>query len=202
MSQFELMPLPYAHDALEPYMDKATLDFHHDKHHATYVANLNKAVEGTAAEGKSMEEIFTSVSKYPAGVKNNAGGVWNHNMFWESMAPNAGGKPKGEIGKAIDENFGSFEDFKKKFTDAALTRFGSGWAWLITNGGKLEIISTPNQDNPLMDIAEKKGTPLLLIDVWEHSYYLKYQNRRAEYIENWWNIVNWAEVEKKYLASK
>jgi len=202
MSKFELMPLPYAHDALEPFIDKATMEFHHDKHHATYVANFNKAIEGTDAEGKTIEDIFATVSKYPAGVKNNGGGVWNHNMFWSIMAPNAGGTPTGEIGKAIIENFGSVEEFKKKFSEAGLTRFGSGWAWLISNGGKLEIISTANQDNPLMDISEKKGTPILVLDVWEHSYYLKYQNRRAEYIENWWNVVNWTEVERRYLSSK
>jgi len=202
MSKFELPPLPYAYDALEPYIDKQTMEIHHDKHHAAYVANFNKALEGTGAEGKSFEEIFKNVSKYPAAVKNNGGGVFNHSFFWTIMKKNGGGEPTGPVADAIKASFGSFADFKSKFSTAATTRFGSGWAWLIVNKGKLEVISTPNQDNPLMDTAETKGTPILLIDVWEHAYYLKYQNRRPEYVENFFNVINWDEVNKLYLAAK
>ena len=178
MSKFELHPLPYSYDALEPYIDKLTMEIHHDKHHATYVANFNKALEGTAAEGKSFDEIFKSVSKYPIGVRNNGGGVYNHSMFWTVMKKNGGGTPTGAVAEAIKSSFSSFDDFKTVFNTAATTRFGSGWAWLIANGSKLSVISTPNQDNPLMDIAEIKGIPILLLDIWEHAYYLKYQNRR------------------------
>ena len=202
MSKFELPPLPYAYDALEPYIDKLTMEIHHDKHHAAYVANFNKALEGTAAEDKTIEEIFKSVSKYPVAVKNNGGGVYNHSMFWTVMKKNGGGAPSGAVADAIKSSFGSFDDFKTAFNTAATTRFGSGWAWLIVNGGKLSVISTANQDNPLMDIAETKGTPILLLDVWEHSYYLKYQNRRPEYVANFWNVINWDEVNKLYSAAK
>ena len=202
MSKFELPPLPYAYDALEPYIDKLTMEIHHDKHHAAYVANFNKALEGTAAEGKTIEEIFKNVSKYPAAVKNNGGGVYNHSMFWTVMKKNGGGAPTGAIADAIKSSFGSFDDFKTAFNTSATTRFGSGWAWLIVTGGKLSVISTPNQDNPLMDNAETKGTPIVLLDVWEHAYYLKYQNRRPEYVTNFWNVVNWDEVNKRFAAAK
>lgn len=202
MAKFELPPLPYAYDALEPYIDKQTMEIHHDKHHAAYVANFNKALEGTEAEGKTFEEIFKNVSKYPMAVRNNGGGVYNHSMFWKVMKNKGGGEPTGAVADAIKTSFGSFEDFKTAFNNAATTRFGSGWAWLIVNGGKLSVISTPNQDNPLMDIAETKGTPILLLDVWEHAYYLKYQNRRPEYVANFWNVVNWDEVNKLYSAAK
>jgi superoxide dismutase, Fe-Mn family len=202
MSKFELPALPYSYDALEPYIDKLTMEIHHDKHHAAYVANFNKAVEGTAAEGKTFDEIFKDISKYTMGVRNNGGGVYNHSMFWKVMKKNGGGVPTGPVAEAIKSSFGSFDDFKIAFNTAATTRFGSGWAWLIVNGGKLSVISTPNQDNPLMDIAEAKGTPVLLLDVWEHAYYLKYQNRRPEYVANFWNVVNWDEVNKLYSMAK
>lgn len=198
MSKFELVTLPYAYDALEPYVDKQTMEIHHSKHHQAYVNNFNNALAGTDLEGKSFEEIFSVVSKYAPAVRNNGGGVWNHNLFWSIMGPNAGGAPKGKLAEAINAAFGSFDEFKKLFSNAAATRFGSGWAWLVVSGGKLVVASTPNQDNPLMDVAEVKGSPILTLDVWEHSYYLKYQNRRPEYIENWWNVVNWSKVEELY----
>ncbi len=198
MSKFELVTLPYAYDALEPYVDKQTMEIHHSKHHQAYVNNFNNALAGTDLEGKSFEEIFAVVSKYAPAVRNNGGGVWNHNLFWSIMGPNAGGAPKGKLAEAINAAFGSFDEFKKLFSNAAATRFGSGWAWLVVSGGKLVVASTPNQDNPLMDVAEVKGSPILTLDVWEHSYYLKYQNRRPEYIENWWNVVNWSKVEELY----
>lgn len=202
MSKFELPPLPYSYDALEPYIDKMTMEIHHDKHHAAYVANFNKAIEGTAAEGKTIEEIFKNVSKYPIAVKNNGGGVYNHSMFWKVMKKNGGGAPTGALADAINSSFGSFDDFKTTFNNAATTRFGSGWAWLIVKDGKLAVISTANQDNPLMDNAETKGTPIFLMDVWEHAYYLKYQNRRPEYIANFWNVINWDEVNKNFASAK
>jgi len=202
MSKFELVSLPYSYDALEPYIDKQTMEIHHTKHHQAYVNNLNNAVAGTDAEGKSLEEIFANVSKYAPAVKNNGGGVWNHNLFWTVLGPNAGGEPKGEIAEAINATFGSFADFKKTFNNAAATRFGSGWAWLLVSNGKLVVTSTQNQDNPLMDTAEVKGSPVLTLDVWEHAYYLKYQNRRPEYIENFWNVVNWNYVNELYKKAK
>lgn len=203
MSKFELAPLPYASNALEPYIDAATMEIHHGKHHAAYVANLNKAVEGnTELEGKSLEELFKNISKLPVAVKNNGGGVWNHNMFWNIMGPNKGGKPTGALADAINSAFGSFEKFQETFNTAATTRFGSGWAWLVVSGGKLIVTSTPNQENPLMDIAEVKGTPILTLDVWEHAYYLKYQNRRPEYITNFWNVINWDAVAKLFAEAK
>lgn len=202
MAKYELPPLPYAYDALEPYIDKLTMEIHHDKHHAAYVANFNKALEGTDAESKTIEDIFNTVSKYSMAVRNNGGGVYNHSMFWTVMKKNGGGIPTGPIADAIKFAFGSFDDFKTAFNSAATTRFGSGWAWLITNAGKVSVISTPNQDNPLMDVAEIKGTPILLLDVWEHAYYLKYQNRRPEYVANFWNVINWDEVNKRYSAAK
>ncbi len=202
MAKFELPALPYAHDALEPYIDKATMEIHHGKHHNAYVTNLNKAVEGTALEGKSLEELFKNVSRHPAAVRNNGGGHYNHSLFWTLMKKNGGGKPSGKLASDIDSTFGSFDEFKKQFSNAAATRFGSGWAWLIVSNGKLSICSTPNQDNPLMDVAEVKGTPILGLDVWEHAYYLKYQNRRPEYIENWFNVINWDEVASQYAKAK
>lgn len=201
MGKFELPALPYSYDALEPYIDKMTMEIHHTKHHQAYVNNLNKAVEGTELEGKSLEEMFSTISKLPVAVRNNGGGHWNHTLFWNIMKKD-GGKPSGDLSEAINSSFGSYDDFKKKFSDAAAGRFGSGWAWLIVQNGKLLVTSTPNQDNPLMDVAEQKGTPILGLDVWEHAYYLKYQNRRPEYIENWWSVINWDEVSTRFAKSK
>lgn len=199
---FTLPALPYNHDALEPYIDKQTMEIHHGKHHQAYVDNLNKALAGTEHENKSLEDLLKNISALPAAVRNNGGGHWNHTFFWESMAPHAGGTPSGELADAINSAFGSFDAFKEKFATAGATRFGSGWAWLIIKDGKLEVCSTPNQDNPLMDVAEVKGTPILGVDVWEHAYYLKYQNRRPEYLNNFWNVVNWAKVAERYAESK
>jgi Fe-Mn family superoxide dismutase len=198
---FTLPALPYAPAALEPNIDALTMQIHHDKHHQAYVDNLNKAVAGTPNESKSLEELVSIAGKLPPAIRNNGGGHWNHSFFWEIMAPNAGGKPTGKLAESIDADFGSFDSFKEKFTAAAIGRFGSGWAWLIEQDGKLLISSTPNQDNPLMDVAEVKGTPILGIDVWEHAYYLKYQNRRPEYLGAFWNVINWKEVNKRYEAS-
>ena len=198
MAKFELPQLPYSYDALEPYIDKMTMEIHHTKHHNAYVTNLNKAIEGTENEGKTLEQMFASISKLPAAVRNNGGGHYNHSMFWTLMKQNGGGKPTGKIADAIDSAFGSFDEFKTKFSTAAATRFGSGWAWLLVQDGKLVVSSTPNQDNPLMDVAEVKGTPVLGLDVWEHAYYLKYQNKRPDYIENWWNVVNWDKVNELF----
>jgi superoxide dismutase, Fe-Mn family len=202
MGKFELPKLPYDYDALEPYIDKMTMEIHHTKHHNAYVTNLNKAVEGTDMEGKSLEDLFKKMTGLPAAVRNNGGGHYNHSLFWTLMKKGGGGAPSGELADAINAAFGTFEDFKKKFSDAAATRFGSGWAWLVAVNGKLSVTSTPNQDNPLMDVAEVKGTAILGLDVWEHAYYLKYQNRRPEYIENWWNVINWDEVAKLYSSAK
>jgi superoxide dismutase, Fe-Mn family len=202
MANFELPKLPYEYDALEPYIDKQTMEIHHTKHHQAYVTNLNKALEGGEGEGKSIEDLMKNISKYPMAVRNNGGGHYNHSLFWTLMKKGGGEFPKGELENALNSSFGSFEQFKKQFSEAAMTRFGSGWAWLITNNGKLEITSTQNQDNPLMDVAEKKGNPILGLDVWEHAYYLKYQNKRAEYVENWWNVVNWEEVNNLYSRFK
>lgn len=198
MSKFELPPLPYAFNALEPYIDARTMEIHHDKHHGAYVTNLNKAIEGTDMEGKSLEELFKNVSKLPVAVRNNGGGHYNHTMFWEIMGPNKGGQPTGALADAINGTFGSFEKFKEIFSNAAATRFGSGWAWLVHSDGKLVVTSTPNQDNPLMDVAEVKGYPIMGLDVWEHAYYLLYQNRRPDYIANWWNVVDWDAVAKRF----
>ena len=198
---FTLSPLPYAHEALEPHIDALTMHIHHGKHHQAYVDNLNKAIAGTAHETKSIEELVANAGSISAPVRNNGGGHWNHTFFWASMAPNAGGNPTGQLAEAINTAFGSFDAFKEKFNQAGLTRFGSGWAWLIIKDGKLEITSTPNQDNPLMDVAEVKGTPILGADVWEHAYYLKYQNKRADYLAAFWNVVNWAVVEERMKAS-
>lgn len=191
---FELPKLDYAYNALEPHIDARTMEIHHTKHHQAYVTNLNNAIAGTDAENMSIEDICRQISKYPVAVRNNGGGHYNHSMFWKIMAPGKGGTPTGKVADAINGAFGSFDEFKSKFSTAAGTRFGSGWAWLIVKDGKLEVCSTPNQDNPLMDIAEVKGTPILGIDVWEHAYYLNYQNRRPDYVSAFWNVINWDEV--------
>jgi superoxide dismutase, Fe-Mn family len=195
---FTLAPLPYAHDALEPHIDTQTMQIHHGKHHQAYVDNLNKAVAGTEHENKSLEELVAYAGSISPAVRNNGGGHWNHTFFWESLAPNAGGTPTGKLADAISEAFGSFDAFKEKFAAAGMTRFGSGWAWLIEQDGKLVISSTPNQDNPLMDVADVKGKPILGVDVWEHAYYLKYQNRRADYLAAFWNVVNWNKVAERF----
>lgn len=199
---FTLPQLPYAHDALEPHIDTLTMQIHHGKHHQAYVDNLNKAIAGTPNEGKSLEELVAHAGKISVAVRNNGGGHWNHSFFWESLAKNAGSNPSGKLADAINSAFGSFDSFKEKFNAAGLGRFGSGWAWLIVKDGKLEITSTPNQDNPLMDVAEVKGTPILGVDVWEHAYYLKYQNRRAEYLGAFWNVINWKKIEERFAAAK
>ena len=198
---FTLPNLPYAFNALEPHIDARTMEIHHGKHHNAYVTNLNAAVAGTEWENKSLEEILANISKLAPAVRNNGGGHWNHSFFWQILAPNAGGAPTGAIADAINASFGSFDKFKEEFTKAATTRFGSGWAWLVKSGDKLVITSSPNQDNPLMDIAEVKGTPVLGLDVWEHAYYLNYQNRRPDYIGAFFNLINWAEVNKRYSAA-
>jgi len=195
---FTLAPLPYAHDALEPHIDTQTMQIHHGKHHQAYVDNLNKAIAGTEHENKSLEELVKNAGKISPAVRNNGGGHWNHSFFWESLDEKAGGPPAGDLAKAIHDAFGTFETFKEKFANAGMTRFGSGWAWLIVKDGKLEITSTPNQDNPLMDVAEVKGIPILGVDVWEHAYYLKYQNRRAEYLAAFWNVVDWKKVAERH----
>lgn len=199
---FTLPSLPYAHDALEPHFDKMTMEIHHGKHHNAYVTNLNNAVAGKPEENLSIEEICKNISKYPVAVRNNGGGHFNHSLFWTVLGPNAGGEPTGALADAIKSAFGSFADFKTQFANAGATRFGSGWAWLIVKEGKLAICSTPNQDNPLMDIAEVKGTPILGLDVWEHAYYLKYQNRRPDYITAFWNVVNWNKVAENFANAK
>ncbi len=202
MGKFELPKLSYDYDALEPYIDKMTMEIHYTKHHNAYVTNLNNAVSGTELENKSLNELLSSASKVPPAVRNNGGGHYNHSLFWSIMKKNGGGLPTGKLAEAINSTFTSFEEFKTKFTTAAATRFGSGWAWLLVQNGKLAVSSTPNQDNPLMDVADVKGTPILGLDVWEHAYYLKYQNRRPEYIDNWWNVINWTEVEKRFSEAK
>lgn len=200
---FNLAPLPYAHDALEPHIDTQTMQIHHGKHHQAYVDNLNKAIAGTEHESKTIEELVAQAGKISVAVRNNGGGHWNHTFFWESLAPNTGGAPSGELAEAIDKTFGSFDAFKEKFANAGMTRFGSGWAWLCVNPQKeLCICSTPNQDNPLMDVAECPGTPLLGVDVWEHAYYLKYQNRRADYLSAFWNVISWDKIAARYAAAK
>ena len=200
---FELPALPYATDALEPHIDKETMEIHHGKHHQAYVDNLNKAIAGTDAENLSIEEISKNISKYSAAVRNNGGGHFNHSLFWTILSPNGGGVPSGELATAIDEAFGSFDELKKQLQAAGATRFGSGWAWLIVNAaGKLEVTSTANQDNPLFDIAEVKGTPILGIDVWEHAYYLKYQNKRPAYLDAVFNVIDWNAVAKRYAEAK
>ena len=197
---FELPQLSYAYDALEPHIDARTMEIHHSKHHQGYTTNLNAAIEGTELEGKSIEEILKAGKDKPA-VRNNGGGFWNHNLFWEVMAPNKGGLPTGDLAAAIDAAFGSFEAFKAEFAKAGATRFGSGWAWLCVTNGKLEVCSTANQDNPLMGEG-CNGTPILAMDVWEHAYYLNYQNRRPDYINAFFNVINWDIVADKFAAAK
>jgi Fe-Mn family superoxide dismutase len=204
---FSIPTLPYATSALEPYVDTRTMEIHHGKHHAAYATNLNNAIAGTEWENKSIEEICANLASLPENirmaVRNNGGGFYNHNLFWEVMSPNGGGEPTGELAELIDAAFGSFSAFKEAFGKAAITRFGSGWAWLLVNSnGELQIASTPNQDNPLMGtaIAGCSGTPILGLDVWEHAYYLNYQNRRPDYINAWWNVVNWSEVARRLAA--
>jgi len=200
---FELPKLPYAFDALEPHIDARTMEIHHGKHHNGYTTNLNKAIEGTDLEDKDIHEILTNLDMNNGAVRNNGGGFFNHSLFWEIMSPEGGGKPSGELGDAINAAFGSFEAFKEKFAAAAGTRFGSGWAWLCVNkGGKLEICSTPNQDNPLMPGSGCEGYPILGLDVWEHAYYLNYQNRRPDYITAFFNVINWDRVAENYSANK
>jgi superoxide dismutase, Fe-Mn family len=195
---FTLPALPYGYEALEPHIDTLTMQIHHDKHHQAYVDNLNKAIAGTENENKSLEEIIAHAGNMPPAVRNNGGGHWNHSFFWEILSPDGGGKPEGKLAKAIDDEFGSFEAMQEKFNAAGAGRFGSGWAWLGVNDGKLLICSTPNQDNPLMDVAECKCTPVLGCDVWEHAYYLKYQNKRPDYLKAFWNVVNWKKASENF----
>jgi Fe-Mn family superoxide dismutase len=199
---FELPKLTYDYAALEPHIDARTMEIHHSKHHQAYVTNLNNAIAGTDAEKMSIEDICKNISKYPMAVRNNGGGHYNHSLFWAIMAPNAGGAPTGDLAKAIETDLGGFDKFKADFTAAGATRFGSGWAWLCVKEGKLCVCSTPNQDNPLMDIADCKGTPILGMDVWEHAYYLHYQNRRPDYMAAFFNVINWTKVAELYAAAK
>lgn len=200
---FQLPSLPYNFNALEPHIDARTMEIHHGKHHAAYTNNLNAAIEGTPLEGKSIEEILGQVSNQSPAVRNNGGGFYNHNLFWEIMSPNGGGEPSGALADDIINRFGSFNEFKEAFTRAATTQFGSGWAWLMVDAaGALAVINTPNQDNPLMDVSALRGTPILGLDVWEHAYYLNYQNRRPDYVGAFWNVVNWDEVAKRYASVK
>lgn len=195
--QFSQIALPYAFNALEPNIDALTMEIHYGKHHAVYIKNVNEAIASEKISFENEHQFFANASKLSAKARNNGGGAWNHNFFWQIMKANGGGAPTGKTADAIQGSFGSFEKFKEQFTDTAMKRLGSGWAWLVNDGGKLKIGSTPNQDNPLMDVSELKGTPLLAIDVWEHAYYLKYQNKRADYIANWWNTINWDAVAKQ-----
>jgi len=196
---FELPSLPYAFDALEPHIDARTMEIHHTKHHNAYVTKLNDAIAGTPQEGESLENLIKNISQHSPAVRNNGGGHYNHSLFWEIMSSNGGGSPTGALAEAIDSNFGSFDQFKEKFGTAAATRFGSGWAWLgVRDDGSLCVCSTPNQDNPLMDIAEDPCRPILGLDVWEHAYYLNYQNRRPDYVAAFWSLINWDEVAKRY----
>ena len=202
---FKLPDLPYAFDALEPHIDARTMEIHHDKHHAGYTNNLNAAIEGTDLANKSIEEILANISKHSVAVRNNGGGYYNHDLFWKVMSPKGGGKPSGDLAAAIDKAFGSFDEFKSTFSTAAGTRFGSGWAWLCVKDGGLKVCSTANQDNPLMDVESENGcggTPILGLDVWEHAYYLNYQNRRPDYVQAFFNVVNWEEVARRYAAAK
>jgi Fe-Mn family superoxide dismutase len=200
---FKLPDLPYAHDALEPHIDTRTMEIHHGKHHNGYTTKLNAAIDGTPLADRSIEDILMNLDANATGVRNNGGGFYNHSLFWKVMSPNGGGTPSGELADAINESFGSFDDFKDAFSKAAATRFGSGWAWLcVHKGGRLDVCSTPNQDNPLMPFAGCEGTPVLGLDVWEHAYYLNYQNRRPDYIAAFFNVVNWDEVSRRYSANK
>ncbi len=195
---FILPDLKYDYNALEPYIDARTMEIHHSKHHGGYTSKLNAAVEGSPLADKSIEQILAGAGSHGAAVRNNGGGYYNHNLFWEVMSPDGGGRPEGAVLKAINKAFGSFDEFRSQFSNAAANRFGSGWAWLVKTGSGLVVTSTPNQDNPLMDVAEVKGLPILGLDVWEHAYYLKYQNRRPEYIEAFWNVINWNEVNRRF----
>jgi superoxide dismutase, Fe-Mn family len=199
---FELAPLPYSFDALEPHFDKMTMEIHYGKHHNAYVTNLNNAVAGTALENMQVEDILKEISKHAPAVRNNAGGHFNHTLFWTILSPTGGGEAKGALGEAIKAKFGSYDSFKEEFTKVAMSRFGSGWAWLLVDNGELKLSSTPNQDNPLMDVSEVKGTPIMGLDVWEHAYYLKYQNRRADFITAFWNVVSWDVIAKNYEVVK
>ncbi len=199
---FTLPDLSYGYDALEKSIDARTMELHHTKHHQTYISKCNDAIAGTEWDDKPVEELMKNVSSLSTAVRNNGGGHYNHSLFWTVMSPDGGGRPDGELGSEVESAFGSFEDFREKFTQAALTRFGSGWAWLVATDAGLQVTSTPNQDNPLMDIAEVKGTPILGLDVWEHAYYLRYQNRRPDYVEAFWDVVNWEEVARRYSAAK
>jgi len=196
---FQLPDLKYDYNALEPYIDAQTMEIHYNKHHGGYTSKLNAAIEGSELEDKSIEEILKNVSKHSTGVRNNGGGFYNHKLFWDIMSGSGGGQPSGALMDAINKGFGSFDKFKEEFNNAAATRFGSGWAWLINQGGKLVVASTPNQDNPLMDVAEVKGTPVMGLDVWEHAYYLKYQNKRPDYIDAFWNVIDWDQVAKRFV---
>jgi Fe-Mn family superoxide dismutase len=199
MNKFEFKPLPYSYDALEPSIDKQTVEIHYSKHHKAYFDNFMIAIKGTAMESMDIMDIIRNISKYPMAVRNNGGGYFNHTFYWEGMKAHGGGVPTGKLSEAVTKTFSSFDEFKKQFSDGGKTRFGSGWAWLCLDPkGTLFICSTPNQDNPLMDIAEKKGIPLLTMDVWEHAYYLKYKNKRPDYIDAFWNVVNWEEVARRY----
>jgi len=199
---FELPKLTYDYKALEPHIDARTMEIHHSKHHNAYVTNLNNAIAGTDTEKMSIEDICKNISKFSPAIRNNGGGHYNHSLFWTIMAPNAGGEPTGDLATAINAAFGNFTEFKTQFANAAATRFGSGWAWLIVKDGKLVVTSTPNQDNPLMDVADVKGFPILGIDVWEHAYYLHYQNRRPDYVAAFWNVINWNEVANRLKNAK
>jgi Fe-Mn family superoxide dismutase len=200
---FELAPLPYANDALEPHFDALTMEIHHDRHHNAYVTNLNAAVNGTALEGKSLTDLLANISTLSPAVRNNGGGHYNHDLFWNILSSNGGGQPVGTLAKAIDAKFGSFDALKEEFKKAALTRFGSGWAWIVVQkDGSIAVSSTPNQDNPLMDVAEVKGYPVIGLDVWEHAYYLKFQNKRPDYIDSFWNVIDWNAAEKRYLDAQ
>ncbi len=200
---FELAPLPYANNALEPHFDALTMEIHHDRHHNAYVTNLNAAVKDTPLEGKSLEELFASISTLTPAVRNNGGGHYNHDLFWNILSANGGGSPVGTLATAIDAKFGSFDAFKEEFKKAGITRFGSGWAWLVAQkDGSIAVSSTPNQDNPLMDVADVKGFPVIGLDVWEHAYYLKFQNKRPDYIDAFWSVVDWNKAEARYLAAQ
>lgn len=200
---FELSPLPYANNALEPNFDALTMEIHHDRHHNAYVTNLNAAVTGTPLEGKSLEELFSSISTLAPALRNNGGGHYNHDLFWNILSPNGGGVPVGTLAKAIDNKFGSFDAFKDDFKKASITRFGSGWAWLVAQkDGSISVSSTPNQDNPLMDVADLKGFPVIGLDVWEHAYYLKFQNKRPDYVDAFWNVIDWSKAEARYLTAQ
>jgi Fe-Mn family superoxide dismutase len=200
---FELAPLPYANNALEPNFDALTMEIHHDRHHNAYVTNLNAAVTGTALEGKTLLELLSTISTLAPAIRNNGGGHYNHDLFWNILSPTGGGAPIGTLGKAIDAKFGSFDAFKEEFKKASITRFGSGWAWLVAQkDGSVAVSSTPNQDNPLMDVADVKGFPVIGLDVWEHAYYLKFQNKRPDYVDAFWNVVDWNKAEARYLSAQ